>query len=452
VVIRAGVALVVVIALVVAAAAPAGAAIRPLSARADKGAGPAIAGTDVVFSRKSGKRSIVLRAVPGTRGPARAAGRVTAQGSGRVVEWTVGGGPAGLAVRLATSDRARNSLFAGPAGGPFRALTPPSAFGGEPGDIGGPASPVPGGVLTEGSRRSNFAIRTPGGGVRAVRLPAGAEPALAGASGTALAVPVLAERAVLRSVAIVDLGSGVTRTIAAGRLTNSFPSGVGIGPDGSVALSATGVVGYAAPGATTLTVIPGRRFPEFLAPAGGRIAMVDDDDGAGERVTVIRPGSGSARPVTEYRGPVAADIDTLAFDGARAAWGTEGCQVASDTDAASSAVVLPRGPCVRTETEARPDRLPRVRRDRRGYYLRLRVTCLATPARTCRVRVRARDVRERSLGAGSDRIRLGRTASVRVPLRGRNVRRARRSDGDSYFELRSIDPDGRSRTELASSP
>ena len=441
--IRAGAATAVAIALIAAVAAPADAAIRPLAPRSEDGAGPAIAGTDVIFSRASGRRGIVLRAVPGTRGPARSAGRVTAPGSGRVVEWTVGGGPTGLAVRLATSESARNSLVVGPAGGPFTPLTPPPSLGNEPGDVGGPAWPVAGGVLTEGSRRSNFALRTAGGGVRPVRLPAGAQVAVASASGTELAIAV-ASGSGLRSVAILNLASGVTREIAAGPLRDRLPTGLGLGPDESVAISTDrGVVGYAAPGAATLAVLPGRRFPDILAPAGGRIAMVND--GVGERVTVVRPGSAAARPVAEYRGPVAADIDTLTFDGARAAWGTEGCQVVSDTDRASSAAVLPRGPCVRTEAEGLPDRRPRLHR---GRYLRLRVDCLAAPGRACTVRVRARDPRGRSVGVVNTRIGVGRAARVRVPVRREARRRVRGDVSNTSFDLKMVDPDGRSRTEL----
>ncbi len=455
-------------------AAPATATVRPLAARDPEGAAPVLAGGSAVYSRLSDpgevdSAGVVVRGVPLAGGTSRSVGEayVVAR-NGWVESWALAGGEDGLALRVAGVRS--QELFAGALAGPLRRLS--SRVRGKP-DAADTGSLVPylwagrGAVVTLehlGRRANRLVARSPNGHSRVISLPRGADPAEADVAGPFVAVAIQTaggQRKIrvgdkvfkidvgrsLLGVALVDLASGaVVRRIGAGALRGARVNDVGVGPDGSVAVSGTGdgdtdAVGYAAPGARALAIVHRGGELGGVAPARGRIALIVG--AAGGRVAVLRPKPGSRRARVEFRGPVSADVDGLSFDGAHAAWGTDGCQVVADADPSSSAAVLPSGPCVRTEVET--SALPRRRRPGR-VSLPVKVGCLTAPGTVCHVRLTALDDDFRPLASRAARIRVGSGSTVKVTLRGRALRRARRDRGGVTLEIRIEDPGGRART------
>jgi hypothetical protein len=165
----------------------------------------------------------------------------------------------------------------------------------------------------------------------------------------------------------------------------------------------------------------GDRFGH-VAVAGGRIALeAPAMGGDAARVMVIDPSSDRTRVL--FRGPPAAAVRGLDFDGRNVAWATDGCQLVADVE--SPAVdVIPAGPCVRTEasfTRFVPS------------SVRYRIRCIATPGRDCRIDLRAYDpflVARRVVTIARGRARVVR---MRVPAQHFITRE------------RVIDPGGRRR-------
>jgi hypothetical protein len=147
--------------------------------------------------------------------------------------------------------------------------------------------------------------------------------------------------------------------------------------------------------------------------------------GDAERVVVLDPAGDPPREL--FRGPLAASVRGIDFDGSSVAWATDGCQLVASVG--SPAVdVVPAGPCVRTEasfTEYVPS------------SVRYRIRCIASPGRRCRIDLRIYGRRGR-LARRIVTIPCGRARQVRVSVRGEHF----------LTSGRVIDPDGRRRIAI----
>lgn len=161
-----------------------------------------------------------------------------------------------------------------------------------------------------------------------------------------------------------------------------------------------------------------------VATAGGLIALeMPAMGGDAELVAVLDPSTKPTRVL--FRGPPAAVVRGLDFDGRNVAWATDGCQLVADVGS-PQVDVIPAGPCVRTEasfTQYVPS------------SVRYRIRCIATPARRCRIDLRVFSSRLKRLARRVITIPRGRSRIVRVPVRAELF----------FTRARVIDPDGRRR-------
>jgi hypothetical protein len=253
-----------------------------------------------------------------------------------------------------------------------------------------------------------------------VAVPPGTNPEVVAVAGT-LGVAPVPEGALV----VFDLRSGVeVRQVSLGAYDPVNLDGLALAPDGSVAATlpagdGTGVLVWAPAGASRVRVLAagGARLGR-VAVAGGRVAYVT---GArlreGVRAVVVDPaavrepaGASPAARGEVLRGPALYDVTGLSFDGAWLGFASPRCLYV----ASGSAATLPAGPCTRTEVAA--ERLTGGRQ--------LRVACINSPARACRVRAGARSVL----------VRRGQARVVSVP-RG-------------PLRVSTVDPDGRTRRVL----
>jgi len=391
---------------------------------------PALAGDRVVWAQPTrgfGAFRLVSASRPG--GPARRLRHLEAAGD----DVELAGSADGVLLRRAGS-RGRDRLFAGTMDGPFREIGPrplsvpedayPDRALWAIGDASVTLERTP-----RAPKRSRLVVRRPGGAVTVVRL--GADIAAVDVAGGLAAVAVDRDNR-LSHVALIELGSGrVVRRVAAGPIGGVWA--VGLAPDGSVAVSGGDRLALAAPADRALGQVARGWFYE-VALAAGRIAVVaavGQPGGVGEgsaRVVVLHPTARNRRSAVEFRGPPAADVRDLQFDGAYATWASGGCQVVAGTTTRQSLRVLPRGPCVRTEIEATERSL---RRRPGSTKVRVRVGCLTTPTRTCRMELVARAISTTSPKIGTVSARISPGAS---PHRGADPDEAGRAPGPEVEE------------------
>jgi len=434
--------------------AQAGAQVRPLASRDfERPPAPALAGDRVVWSQTVGDGTFRLMAAPRAGGTARRVGQVASTGDGYEL---AGSAERVLFRRKGSSGRDR--LF-GAANGPLRQIgplplsVPDDAFPNRSLWAVGNASVTL--ERTPGARRRlRLVVRRPGGPATVVRLRGDVEAVDVAGGFAAVAVERDGESPY---VALIELGSGtVVRRVDPGPLGAVLA--VGLAPDGSVAVSGydsrkRGRLAFASPADQTLRQVSKGEFDE-VAPAAGRIGVVTpvrQPGGVGEgsaRVQVLRPLALTGRSAVEFRGPAAADLEGLQFDGAYATWASGGCQVLADTAKRTSVRVLPRGPCVRTEIESK-ERFVRKAPDFSRTAAQVRVGCLTTPTQECRVRFDARVISQFSprIGSVSARIPAGQARTLTLTLTRRAKRLVQRLKSLAYFEVLAVDPDGRSRLE-----
>lgn len=420
--------------------AEAGAQVRPLAPTEFAESAPALAGERVVWARPTrGFGAFRLVSASRAGGPARRLRHLEAAPGD--VELA---GSADRVLLRREGSRGRDRLFAGTMAGPLREIgprplsVPEDAYQDRAlwaiGDASVTLERTP-----RAPKRSRLVVRRPGGPVTVVRL--GADIAAVDVAGGLAAVAVERDE---------KLGSGrVVRRVAAGPIGVVWA--VGLAPDGSLAVSGGDRLALAAPADRMLGQVARGRFYQ-VALAAGRIAVVapvGQPGGVGEgsaRVVVLHPTARNRRSAVEFRGPPAAEVRDLQFDGAYATWASGGCQVVAGTTTRQSLRVLPRGPCMRTEIEATERSL---RRRPGATKVRVRVGCLTTPTRTCRMQLVARAISTTSpkIGTVSARIPLGQARTVALTLTRRAERLVRRLKSRAYFEVRTVDPDGRSRLD-----
>ncbi len=313
-------------ALLVFAALSSPALGAPVRALAPAGAGPVIAGNQVVF--ESGGSVLAEPLWGGTRSPVAATGRLAP-------------------------------------------LTPPLGDP-PPFPVVDPVQESALGVVT--LEDGGVWLRTGGRRVE-VALPPGADPEHVAVAGS-LGVAPVPEGALV----VFDLRSGVeVRTVSLGAFDPVNLDGLALSASGEVAATlpagdGTGVLVWAPLGASRVRVLAsGASRLGRVAVAGGRVAYVTGADlREGVRAVVVDPGT--RREV--LRGPAVYDVTSLSFDGAWLGFSTPSCLYV----ASGSGATLPAGPCARTEVAAESVR---------GSNPQVRVACINAPARVCRVRARA---------------------------------------------------------------
>ena len=112
-----------------------------------------------------------------------------------------------------------------------------------------------------------------------------------------------------------------------------------------------------------------------------------------------------------FRGPPAFDVSSLSFDGRNIAFALPGCLVAGP---AVSRRTIPPGPCSRTDLAVDSAEI-------RDGRVRVRVACINSPNRSCRVTARVRTRSGRVAGRLTVRVPVG-SARVRAIRLNRNGR------------------------------
>jgi hypothetical protein len=110
---------------------------------------------------------------------------------------------------------------------------------------------------------------------------------------------------------------------------------------------------------------------------------------------------------------------------------------------------MPKGPCVRTQVTAAAFMPPKVR----GSSVGVQFNCLTTPAKRCRIRVRAQAIparggRARGIGVLRATVPSGATRILCVPISRRTAASLRRETETPPCFYTVIDPDGKRRTDL----
>ena len=212
-------------------------------------------------------------------------------------------------------------------------------------------SRVPGGplVLERTNRlgtRLRAVLRPPGGPATVLPMPTGADLHQLAVAGAVAAV------ATPREIVLLDLPSGAVRQrLPLGRFARAPLLSLGVSEAGDVVLlvedGGADVVGWAPAGATEpRIVLVGDQF-DHVRTAGGLIAMkAPAMGGDAGRVVVLDPSADPPRVL--FRGPPAAAVRGVDFDGANVAWATDGCQLVADISS-PALDVIPAGPCGRTE-------------------------------------------------------------------------------------------------------
>jgi hypothetical protein len=209
-------------------------------------------------------------------------------------------------------------------------------------------------------------------------MPRGADLEHVAVAGSTLAVVTR------REVVLLELPSGAVRSrLPLGDYARAVVLGLDVSEAGEVALAVDqgfDTVLWWPAGATEPRVALGGDQFGHVAIAAGLIAMqVPALGGDAARVAVIDPSSDPPRFL--FRGPPAAAVRGLDFDGRSVAWATDGCQLVADIGS-PRIDVIPAGPCVRTEasfTQFVPS------------SVRYRIRCITSPGPRCRIDLRAYD-------------------------------------------------------------
>jgi hypothetical protein len=423
----------VVAALLVLSATPAEAQLRAVA----DGPTPVLFGDRVLWgTRSNGIMHFVSAPVTGNPpAPAVPFGDVPMRA--RDVMWLAASG-AQVAVQLRDfgAPRAPGRLYAAGPDGAFRELA--GDVGEEPFDpLWPPVSVTTQGVFTQeatptlrSAERSGDERSARGSGAKtAVVLPPEGDPGFVAAAGG------LGVASTDGALIVFDLRSGTELHQVSLEEFDAQVTSLALSPTGDVA--ATVAVGdgsdvllWAPAGASRVRVLATQARMETVATAGGRVAYVGSNRlDSGVRVTVLDGATGT----TLFRGPISETADRLSFDGSYLTFATGGCTLVATVDPASSADVLPPGPCVRSEATVAP-----VADEQQHGNYRLEVACLSAPAADCRVDVRLKTLAGHPAGRLAARVARGRSRVLHIPLR---------AHGQQFrITVRVTDPDGRTRT------
>ena len=408
--------------LLLAFPAAAHADVRPLAEREHLGV-PALEGGRVVYG-DADRDALTVLTQPAGGGPVSELARLPARRGHP--DWELDAGEGGLALRMyPTAGPTR--LLAGPAGGPLalvqRRARPGPAMAEERDLFAVPGGPLVVERTDRVGRRLRAVLRPPGGPARVLPMPAGADLHNLAVAGTVAAVPARGE------IVLLDLPSGaVRRRLALGDFAGAPVNALGVSEAGDVALVAedgqgADHLGWAPAGAARpRDILVGDEFAH-LAVADGLIAMQQPAlAGDAARPVVLDPSADPPRVL--FRGPPSAYVRGIDFDGTHIAWATDGCQLGAEVGAPAVDVV-PEGPCLRTEAAFTLE-VP--------SSVRLKVRCIATPGRRCRIDLRVYG-RTRRKAHRVVTVPRGRERTVRIPV----------SRGINVVFGRVVDPDGRRR-------
>ena len=441
-----------VIALLAPAAQPAAAApaheaaravppVRALATRPFYGGSPVLVDGRVLFARPRRDGSLAVLAAPAAGGAAEDLVRVPPRRSGLgIFGWDLAASPAGLALRV-TDSRTPARLWAGPFPGPLSLVQDRTSPGAQTLD-GANLWALPGGPLAleptdRDGTRLRAMLRPLGAPARRAPLPAGADVRYLAVAGALAAVPVPASREVV--FVAPDSGAVVDRR-PLGRWGSTAPIALGVSAGGDVALTVeqpgSDLLGWSPQGAPEPRIVAtGEGFGK-VRTANGRIAYTRPVRALdGERVVVLDVTGPEPREL--FRGPPAAQVGGLDFDGTHVAWSSDGCQFVAEAVPAASVPKVPRGPCVRTEASFTGSE-----DGSRDRFVRLGVRCLTAPGPRCRIDIRLYDVQQR-IDRRAATVPVGRRRTLRVPL-SRRVR-SRLAGRPLGLEARVVDPGGRRR-------
>jgi hypothetical protein len=423
---------------------------------------PVLVDGRVLWTTRSGKDGIRVFSRLAGGGPVQVVGRATVPG-GRLSRsaWSLVAVPGWLGLRVG------GRLLGGAPGSqlaPLRSGVPRGSLMADARDTWGTP---PGGFVTlerragagEDAPPRDVVVTDARGAHRKLALPPGADPATLSVSGASAAVVIGDAHGAPREVDVLDLARGaVQRRVAMGSFSVASVTALSLSPEGDIA--ATGEDGHAvdglawAPAAATEFDVQtiGDSFG-LVAAAQGRIAMVGPHEpglDGGHRVFVFEPRPGDQAPQALFQSPPANQVEALDFDGAHVAWGIQDdCQLVANAAAADSNLVMPKGPCVRTQVTVAAFVPPKVH----GSSVGVQFNCLTAPAKRCRIRVRAQAIparggRARNIGVVSATVPRGATRILYVPVSRRTAASLRREKETPLFFYTVIDPDGKRRTDL----
>jgi hypothetical protein len=464
---RAAVTLVMAPVLMLAVAGPALAEITALGTRSGDQA-PALTDGRVVWSQRAGRSGIRIFSRLAQGGPVQTAGKATLPSAdGGPSYWRLVAAPGWLGVRVAGRKARRMRLLGGAPG----ALLPVVRSGVALGALQGPNRDTwpwpPGGFVTlerrpgagETETARELWVTEASGARRQVALPPNADPITLAVGGTNAAVAIVAPDKGLQEVAVLDLTTGaVQRRVAAGPFSGiGVINSVALSPEGELAITVedgngSDGLGWAAATAAQLQIVTIDDRFGLVNVAHGRIAMVGPNGPqmfTGERILVFEPRAPDEKPNVVFRSPPMAHVDALDFDGAHVAWASRGCQLVANATLADSNLVLPPGPCVRTEVATLTFGPPKLR----GAAIGIQIDCLTAPTRRCPLTVRALAFprgggRARQLGVLRRSVPRGAKRLLYVPISRRDANRIRREQLEPLFAYTVVDPDGKRRTEL----
>ena len=461
---RAGAAYVVVLVLMLALAGTARADITALATRSGDQA-PALSDGRVIWSARGGRSGIRIFSRVAVGGPPQVIGSATLPpADGTPAFWRLVAAPGWLGLRAEGRDARGMRLLGGPPGAPL----PLVRSGVSAGALQSPNRDTwawpPGGFVTLERRagagptetaRELWVTDTSGAG-RQVVLPRGADPTTLAVTGTSAAVAIVDRETGLQEVDVLDLATGaVTRRVAAGSLARlGVVNSVALSAEGEIAItgedgSGSDGLGWAAATASQLQIVTANDRFGLVSAAHGRIAMVGPNGpglSGGDRVFVYEPRAPGQEPRVLFRGPPASHVEALDFDGAHVAWAIQGsCQLVANAAPADSNLVMPRGPCLRTQVTTVGFVPPKLR----GAAVGLEFNCLTAPATSCRLIVRATDGPVgRRLGVLRASVRRGSSRLLYVPISRRSAARIRRGKLEPSFLYTIIDPGGKRRTDV----
>jgi hypothetical protein len=458
---RAGGGLVAALALVALALPPiARAEMTALATRSGSQA-PVLSDGRVLWSTRSGKDGIRVFSRLAGGGPVQVVGRAALPSGGRRLgEWTLVAAPTWIGLRVG------RELIGGVPGTPLRSVRsgvpagrtmaaerdtwalPPTGF-----------VTLERGARDRGNQRPRNVVATDASGAhRPVALPPGADPATLAVSGASAAVVVDDRNNVPREVDVLDIATGaVQRRVAMGPFTVEIVISLSLSPEGDLAITGEDGRGsdglaWAPAGASEFDVQAVDDDFGLVQAARGRIAMVGPNRPSrdGHRVVVFEPRPGDEPPNVLFRGPPANQIEALDFDGDHVAWGIQdSCQLVADATPADSNLIMPPGPCVRTQVWTTTFIPPRLR----GAAVGIRFRCLTAATDRCRIDVRAlafpaRGGRARIIGVLHGAVPRRAARVLFVPISRRAAARLRAGRDQPGFVYTVIDPDGRRRTQF----
>src|SRR5262249_42059366 len=138
----------------------------------------------------------------------------------------------------------------------------------------------------------------------------------------------------------------------------------------------------------------------------------------GQRVFVFEPRPAGQAPALLFKSPPADQIEGLDFDGSHVAWAIQdSCQLVANATPADSNLIMPPGPCIRSQVTTSTFVPPRVKRGKIGVEFR----CLTAPATHCRITVKAlafpsHGGKGRQIGRTHAKVPRGKGRVVYVPI------------------------------------